>query len=104
MCELPVRSVVQSSKSTAPRRKSSSPLERIGVSCFVYSGVEEVSIPDNMYARSVFIHWCVNESLETVAFDEARSNMTDLIQEYEMYETAGVEEVGEGEEDDEEAA
>jgi tubulin beta len=26
--------------------------------------------------------------------------MTDLIQEYEMYETAGVEEVGEGEEDE----
>ena len=50
------------------------------------------------------IHWGVNEGLETVEFDEARSNMTDLIQEHEMYETAGVEEVGEGEEDDEEAA
>ena len=33
-----------------------------------------------------------------------RSNVTDLSQEYEMYETAGVDEVGEGEEDDEEAA
>ena len=56
-----------------------------------------------MYARRAFIHWYVNEGLETVEFDEARSNMTDLIQEYEMYETAGVDEVGEGEEDDEEA-
>ena len=54
-----------------------------------------------MYARRALIHWCVNEGLETVEFDEPRSNMTDLIQEYE---TAGVEEVGEGEEDDEEAA
>jgi tubulin beta len=57
-----------------------------------------------MYARRAFIHWYVNEGLETVEFDEARSNMTDLIQEYEMYETAGVEEVGEGEEDEGEAA
>ena len=47
-----------------------------------------------MYAKRAFIHWYVNEGLETV----------DLIQEYEMYETAGVEEVGEGEADDEEAA
>ena len=60
-----------------------------------------MSIPDNVYARRALIHWCVNEGLETVEFDEPRSNMTDLIQEYE---TAGVEEVGEGEEDDEEAA
>jgi tubulin beta len=52
-----------------------------------------------MYARRAFIHWYVNEGLETVEFDEARSNMTDLIQEYEMYETAGVDEVNEGEED-----
>ena len=63
-----------------------------------------MSIPDNVYARRALIHWCVNEGLETVEFDEARSDVTDLIQEYEMYETAGVEEVGEGEEDDEEAA
>jgi tubulin beta len=45
-----------------------------------------------LYARRVFVHWYVNEGLETVEFDEARSNFTDLIQEYEMYETVGVEE------------
>jgi tubulin beta len=53
-----------------------------------------------MYARRVFIHSYVNEGLETVEFDEARSNMTDLIQEYEMYETATVDEVGENEEEE----
>jgi tubulin beta len=57
-----------------------------------------------MYARRAFIHWYVNEGLETVEFDEARSNMTDLIQEYEMYETATVDEAAEGEEDEGEAA
>nr|AGM32401.1 beta tubulin-3 [Coptotermes formosanus] len=54
-----------------------------------------------MYARRAFIHWYVNEGLETVEFDEARSNMTDLIAEYEMYENAGVDEKGEGEEEGE---
>jgi tubulin beta len=39
-----------------------------------------------------------NEGLETVEFDEARSNMTDLIQEYEMYETATVDVANENEE------
>ena len=48
-----------------------------------------------------FIHWYVNEGLETVEFDEACSNMTDLIQEHEMSGTAGVDEVGENEEDEE---
>ena len=70
----------------------------------MYRGLEEVSIPDNVYARHALIHRYVNEGLETAEFGEARSNMTDLIQGYEMYETAGAEEVGEGEEDDEEAA
>jgi tubulin beta len=54
-----------------------------------------------MYARRAFIYWYVNEGLETVGFDEGRSNMTDLIQEDEMYETDGVEETGEGEEEGE---
>ena len=52
-------------------------------------------------SRRAFIHWFVNEELKAVEVDEARSNMTDLIQEYEMYETAGVDEVQENEEDDE---
>jgi tubulin beta len=53
-----------------------------------------------MYARRAFIHWYVNEGLETVEFDEARSNMTDLIQEYEMHETAGEEDTNENEEEE----
>jgi hypothetical protein len=38
-----------------------------------------------IYARCVFIHWHVNEGLEIVECDEARSKMTDLIQEDEMH-------------------
>jgi tubulin beta len=54
---------------------------------------------NKMYAKRAFIHRYVNEGLETVEFDEARSNMTDLVEEYEMDETAGVEEAGEAEDD-----
>jgi tubulin beta len=43
-----------------------------------------------MYARRSFVHWYVSEGLETAEFDEARSNMRDLIQECDMYETAGI--------------
>jgi tubulin beta len=32
-----------------------------------------------MYARRAFIYWYVNGSLEAIEFDEAHSNMTDLI-------------------------
>jgi tubulin beta len=45
-----------------------------------------------LYERRAFVHWYVNEGLETVEFDEARANLTDLIQEYEMYEVVGIEE------------
>lgn len=52
-----------------------------------------------MYARRCFIHWYVNEGVETVEFDEARSNLIDLIQELEMYEQAGNDEPYENEEE-----
>jgi tubulin beta len=57
-----------------------------------------------MSAWRAFVHSYVNECLETVEFDEQGLNMTDLIEEYKSCETAGVEEVGECEEDEDEAA
>ena len=53
-----------------------------------------------MYSRRAYIHWYVNEGLETVEFDEASSNMLDLIQEYEMYETAKAEDDDENAEEE----
>lgn len=43
-----------------------------------------------LYARRAFVHWYVNEGVEVVEFDEARSAMTDMIQETEMYQDLGV--------------
>jgi tubulin beta len=42
-----------------------------------------------MYARKAFVHWYGGEGMENVEFDEARSNMVDLIHEYAMFETGG---------------
>jgi tubulin beta len=39
-----------------------------------------------MYARRSYVHWYVDEGLEMVQFDESRSNMVDLIVDYEYYE------------------
>jgi tubulin beta len=53
-----------------------------------------------MYARRAFIHWYVNEYLETVEFDETHSGMTNVIQECEIYESSSVDEAGACEESD----
>jgi tubulin beta len=59
--------------------------------------------PSKMYARRAFIDWYVNGGLETVEFDEAHSNTTDLIQKCEMDEAAGVDEAGVAEKDTDDA-
>jgi tubulin beta len=46
-----------------------------------------------MYARRAFVMSYVNEGMETVEFGEARSDMTELFQEYETCDTEGVEEL-----------
>jgi tubulin beta len=53
-----------------------------------------------LYERRTFVQWYVNEGLEIGEFDQAHSNCTGLIQEYEMYETAPVEPFGESEDDE----
>jgi tubulin beta len=59
---------------------------------------------NKMYAQRGFFHWYINERFETVELDEARSNMADLIQEYEMYEAAPATESDENEEENYEMA
>jgi len=52
-----------------------------------------------MYKRRAFLHWYLNEGMEELEFSEAESNITDLIEEYQQYETASTtQEVGESEE------
>jgi tubulin beta len=52
------------------------------------------------YSRRAFVHWYVEEGMEIIQFDEAKSVVLDLIQEYEMY-TAKVGDEDEGEDEDE---
>jgi tubulin beta len=44
-----------------------------------------------MYTKREFVHSYIDEGMEMVRFDEARSALIDLIQEYEMYNTVAVE-------------
>jgi tubulin beta len=47
-----------------------------------------------MWARRAFEHWYDETSIVCVEFDEARSNVVDLIAEYEMYEVLEAESEG----------
>ena len=69
----------------------------------MFSENSSLELTRNLYKcilEEHLFHSFVNEGLETVEFDEARSNMIYLIQEYVMHETAGIDEVEEGEEDE----
>jgi len=46
-----------------------------------------------MFRRKAFVHWYVGEGMEELEFSEAEANMKDLIQEYQQYEEAGVDDV-----------
>jgi len=43
-----------------------------------------------MFRRKAFVHWYTAEGMEELEFTEAEANMKDLIQEYQQYEEAGV--------------
>jgi len=48
-----------------------------------------------MFKRRAFLHWYLAEGMEENEFTEAESNITDLIEEYQQYETASAaQEVG----------
>jgi tubulin beta len=57
-----------------------------------------------MYARRVFVHWYIGEGMETVEFDECRSNLMDLMREFEIYEMGGLDDSEDGEYDEGEPA
>ncbi|KAA1128884.1 Tubulin beta chain (Beta tubulin) [Puccinia graminis f. sp. tritici] len=55
-----------------------------------------------MFRRRAFLHWYTNEGMDEMEFTEAESNLIDLIAEYQQYSVAGIDdldEVYEGEED-----
>ena len=48
-----------------------------------------------MFRRKAFLHWYTGEGMDEMEFTESESNVNDLITEYQQYQEAGVEEVGE---------
>uniref|UniRef100_A0A3P8W2P6 Tubulin beta chain n=1 Tax=Cynoglossus semilaevis TaxID=244447 RepID=A0A3P8W2P6_CYNSE len=59
-----------------------------------------------MFRRKAFLHWYTGEGMDEMEFTEAESNMNDLVSEYQQYQDATAEddgEVGEGDDEGEEA-
>ncbi|KAJ2461943.1 hypothetical protein EV174_007172, partial [Coemansia sp. RSA 2320] len=44
-----------------------------------------------MFRRKAFLHWYTDEGMDEMEFTEAESNMNDLINEYQQYQDATVE-------------
>jgi tubulin beta len=57
-----------------------------------------------MFRRRAFLHWYTGEGMDEMEFTEAESNMKDLISEYQQYESMGVDNDFEEEEEQEEVA
>uniref|UniRef100_A0A3B4BGJ1 Tubulin/FtsZ GTPase domain-containing protein n=1 Tax=Periophthalmus magnuspinnatus TaxID=409849 RepID=A0A3B4BGJ1_9GOBI len=56
--------------------------------------------PDNFIFGESFLHWYTGEGMDEMEFTEAESNMNDLVSEYQQYQDATVDEMGEYEEDE----
>ncbi|MBZ3884236.1 Tubulin beta chain [Sciurus carolinensis] len=55
-----------------------------------------------MFRRKAFRHWYTGEGMDEMEFTEAESNMNDLVSEYQQYQDATAEELGDFEEEEEE--
>ena len=55
-----------------------------------------------MFRLKAFLHWYTGEGMDEMEFTEAKSNMNDLVSEYQQYQNATAEEEGEFEEEAEE--
>ncbi|XP_041804332.1 tubulin beta-2B chain-like isoform X6 [Chelmon rostratus] len=53
-----------------------------------------------MFRRKAFLHWYTGEGMDEMEFTEAESNMNDLVSEYQQYQDATADEMGEYEEDE----
>jgi tubulin beta len=47
-----------------------------------------------MFRRKAFLHWYTGEGMDEMEFEEAESNMNDLISEYQQYQEAGIDDEG----------
>ena len=54
-----------------------------------------------MFRRKAFLHWYTGEGMDEMEFTEAESNMNDLVSEYQQYQDASLDDLDEGEEEDE---
>lgn len=53
-----------------------------------------------MFKRKAFWHWYTEEGMDDMEYTEAESNLLDLVQEYQQYESAGVDDEANGHTDE----
>ena len=53
-----------------------------------------------MFMRKAFLHWYTGEGMDEMEFNEAESNMNDLISEYQQYQEASVDDDEQFDEED----
>ena len=53
-----------------------------------------------MFRRKAFLHWYTGEGMDEMEFNEAESNMNDLISEYQQYQEASVDDDEQFDEED----
>ena len=49
----------------------------------------------NMFRRKAFLHWYTGQGMDEMEFNDAKSNMNDLVAEYQQYQDSTVDEEGE---------
>ncbi|GKV29663.1 hypothetical protein SLEP1_g38568 [Rubroshorea leprosula] len=54
-----------------------------------------------MFRRKAFLHWYTGEGMDVMEFIEGKSNINDLVSEYQQYQDATVDGKGEHEEEEE---
>jgi tubulin beta len=56
-----------------------------------------------MFKKKAFLHWYTSEGMDEIEFDEAESNMNDLVSEYQQYQEATIDDDEEIEYEDEQS-
>lgn len=57
---------------------------------------------EHLFRRKAFLHWYLQEGMDELEFREARSNLKDLVAEYQTYQTLAITDSEDNEEEEEE--
>merc|ERR1712166_176398 len=65
-----------------------------------YRALTVPELTQQMFRRKAFLHWYTGEGMDEMEFTEAKSNMNDLVSEYQQYQDATAEDEEEMEDEE----